>query len=96
LLFIIIFLGQIGAAVYIFMEVIPDLGLLRQSSMRFHGERESVTRKGWSGKPAAGNYEELAELYLEERNFLRARECSRQSHQVASGLAGHILSARYR
>ena len=30
-LFVIVFLGPIGALVYIFMEVLPDLTLLRQS-----------------------------------------------------------------
>jgi hypothetical protein len=75
-LFIIIFLGQIGAAVYIFMEVIPDLGLLRQSFDAFPRRKRIRQLEGLVlENPAAGNYEELADLYLEERNFLRAREC---------------------
>jgi hypothetical protein len=75
-LFIIVFLGQIGAAVYIFMEVLPDLGLLRQSFDAFPRRKrirqlEALVLEN----PAAGNYEELADLYLEEGNFRRAREC---------------------
>src|SRR6185503_20829285 len=75
-LFIIIFLGQIGAAVYIFMEVIPDLGLLRQSFDAFPRRKRIRQLEGLVlENPAAGNYEELGDLYLEERNFARAREC---------------------
>jgi hypothetical protein len=75
-LWVIIFLGPLGALVYLFMEVVPDLGLLRQSF-------EGVSRRKRIGQtealvlenPAAGNYEELADLYLDEGRFARAREC---------------------
>ena len=75
-LWIIVFLGPIGALVYIAMEVAPDAGLLRQSFDRA-GRRtriaqlEAVVREN----PASGNYEELADLYLDQGNFARAREC---------------------
>ncbi len=75
-LWIIIFLGPLGALVYLFIEVLPDLGLLRDS---FEGvgrrkriaHLEAVIREN----PSPGNYEELADLYLDERNYARAREC---------------------
>jgi hypothetical protein len=75
-LFIIIFLGPLGAAVYIFMEVVPDLGLLRQSFDTFPRRKrirqlEAIVLEN----PAAGNYEELGDLYLDEGNYARAREC---------------------
>ena len=75
-LWIIIFLGPLGALVYIAMEVVPDLGLLRQSFDAFGrrkriGQLEALVLQN----PAAGNYEELADLYLEEGKFARAREC---------------------
>src|SRR5438093_11227000 len=75
-LWIIIFLGPLGAGVYIFMEVLPDLGLLRQSFDAFPRRKrirqlEALVLEN----PAVGNFEELADLYLEERNFRRAREC---------------------
>ena len=75
-LWIIIFLGPLGAAVYIFMEVVPDLGLLRHSFDAFPRRKrirqlEALVLEN----PAAGNYEELGDLYIEERNFVRAREC---------------------
>lgn len=75
-LFVIIFLGPLGALVYIFMEVLPDLGLLRQS---FEGvgrrKRISYLEGVVQQNPAPGNYEELADLYLDEGKWARAREC---------------------
>jgi hypothetical protein len=75
-LFLIIFLGPIGALVYIIVEVVPEL-------------RATHTSVGWLAKkkrlkyleavveenPSAGNYEELADLHLEQKNYARAREC---------------------
>jgi hypothetical protein len=75
-LWIIIFFGPLGALVYIFMEVIPDLGLLRQSFEGF-GRRKRIKQLEAVvlENPAAGNYEELADLLLDEKKFARAREC---------------------
>src|SRR5438552_696300 len=75
-LFIIIFLGPLGALIYIGMEVIPDLGLLRQSFEVFpRRKRIRLLEALVLDNPSAGNYEELADLYLDEENFVRAREC---------------------
>ena len=41
-LWVIIFFGPIGALVYIGMEVIPDLGLLRQSFEGFGRRKRNV------------------------------------------------------
>jgi|SRR5450755_4519696 hypothetical protein len=72
-LFIILISG-LGALVYIVVEVIPDAGLLRQSFKVF--PRRSRIRELESAvldNPSAGNYEELAGLYLDEGNYARAR-----------------------
>ena len=75
-LWIIIFLGPLGAAVYIFMEMLPDLGLLRHSFEGFPRRKRIRQLEGIVlENPAAGNYEELGDLYLDEGNFARAREC---------------------
>jgi len=75
-LWIIIFLGPLGAAVYIFMEVVPDFGLLRQSLDAFPRRKRIRQLEALVlDNPAAGNYEELGDLFMEERNFARAREC---------------------
>lgn len=74
--YIIVFFGPLGALVYIAMEVVPDLGLLRQSFDSF-GRRKRITHLEAVvlENPAAGNYEELADLLLEEKKFARARQC---------------------
>lgn len=78
-LFVIIFLGALGAAVYIAIEMIPDLDLLRGVLDRFSRRRriarlEAVAREN----SAVGNLEELADLLLEEQQFARARELYNQ------------------
>jgi hypothetical protein len=75
-IYIIFFLGPLGALVYIFMEVLPDLGLLRKSFDSF-GRRKRIKQLEAVvlENPAAGNYEELADLLLDEGKFARAREC---------------------
>lgn len=75
-LWIILFLGWIGALVYIFVEVLPDFGLLRQSFKVFPRRRRIRELEAIIlDNPSAGNYEELADLYLEEGKYVRAREC---------------------
>jgi hypothetical protein len=73
-IFIILFLGPLGALVYIFVEALPDLGLLRQSFKVFPrrkriSELETIVRDN----PAAGNYEELGDLYMDDGRFQLAR-----------------------
>ena len=75
-LYIILIGGSLGAIVYIFVEVLPDLGLLRGTLKVFPRRRrirelEAIVLDN----PSAGNYEELADLYLEEGKHERAREC---------------------
>ena len=75
-LFVIVFLGGLGALVYIAVEVVPDLGLLRGMYDAL-GRRKRI--KQFEAlvleNPAAGNYEELGDLYLDEQKFARAKEC---------------------
>jgi hypothetical protein len=75
-LYVIIFLGPLGALAYIGMEVVPDLGLLRQSFDAF-GRRKRIKHLEAlvMENPSPGNYEELGDLYLEEEKFARARDC---------------------
>jgi hypothetical protein len=75
-LYVIIFLGGLGALVYIVVEVVPDLGLLRGMYDAL-GRRKRI--KQFEAlvleNPAAGNYEELGDLYLDEQKYARAKEC---------------------
>ena len=75
-IFIIIFGGVLGAVIYLLVEALPDLGLLRESFKAF--PRRSRIRELESAvldNPSCGNYEELADLYREEGKYARAREC---------------------
>jgi hypothetical protein len=75
-LWIIIIGGGLGALVYIFAEMIPDLGLLRGTFQGFPRRRRIQELQGLIlDNPSAGNYEELADLYLQEKNYAQAREC---------------------
>ena len=73
-LFIILFLGPLGALVYLGMEALPDVGLLGQSVKVFPrrkriGEIEIAIRDN----PAPGNFEELGHLYMDDGNLAKAR-----------------------
>jgi hypothetical protein len=75
-IFIILFLGWIGAAVYIVVEVIPDAGLLRGSFQAFPRRRRiRELEAAILDNPSAGNYEELGLLYLDDGDFTKARGC---------------------
>ena len=72
--YIILFLGPLGAIVYLFAEAIPDLGLLGPSFKAFPrrkriGQLEIAIRDN----PSAGNYEELGDLYMDEGKLQLAR-----------------------
>jgi len=74
-LWIILIGGAIGALVYIVAEVLPDLNLLVGSLNRFTRRRRIRELEAIVvDNPAVGNQEELADLYLEEGRFAKARE----------------------
>jgi len=74
-LWVILFLGPIGPLIYIVVEVIPDLGLLRETFQGFPRRKRIRHLEAMiTQNPAPGNLEELADLYLDERDFKRARE----------------------
>jgi len=72
--FIVIFLGPLGAAIYLLVEALPDLGLLRDSFKVFpRRKRIHELEAAVLDNPSAGNYEELADLYMENGDYARAR-----------------------
>ena len=74
-LWVILIGGGLGSLVYIAAEVIPDADLLRGSLNRFSRRRRIRALEALIlVNPAVGNREELADLYLEEGQFARARE----------------------
>jgi len=75
-LWIIMLGGGLGALEYIVVEVLPDLGLLRDSFRVFsHRKRISQLETLILDNPSAGNYEELADLYLEQKKYAKAKDC---------------------
>jgi hypothetical protein len=66
----------LGAGIYILVEVLPDFSLLPQLG-RAMGRRNRISHleKMVQINPAAGNYEELGDLYLEDEKYRRAKEC---------------------
>jgi hypothetical protein len=75
-LWIILMGGGLGALVYIFVEVIPDVGLLRVTFQGFpRRKRIRELQALILDNPSAGNYEELADLYFQEKNYAVARQC---------------------
>ena len=75
-LFIIIMGGGLGALIYILVEVIPDAGLLRTTFQVFPRRRHiKQLQAAIIDNPSIGNYEELGDLYLEDKKYAQARDC---------------------
>jgi hypothetical protein len=77
----IIFIGGfVGAAAYIVVEMVPDTRLLGDVFKGFH-QRSRIDQLEAIilDNPSSGNYEELADLLLEQKKYARARECYDQA-----------------
>ena len=73
-LYIIVFLGPIGALIYLFAEVLPDVGLLNDSFKGIsRGKRIKTLELAIRDNPSAGNFEELGELLMENGQLQAAR-----------------------
>lgn len=74
--YIIFFGGVIGAAVYIVAEMLPDTALLGDVFKGF-GRRSRIHELEIAVEmnPSAGNYEELADLLRDQKQYARARDC---------------------
>jgi hypothetical protein len=73
-IYVILFLGPIGALVYIFAEVLPDFGLLR-GSLKIFPRRKRIAQllNLVQVNPSSGNYEELGDLYMDDGKLELAR-----------------------
>jgi hypothetical protein len=74
-LYIILFLGPIGALIYLFAEAAPDVNLL-QGAFKAFPRRKRIADLEIMVKdnPSAGNWEELGDLLMEEGRLIQARE----------------------
>jgi len=91
--FIILFLGPVGALVYIFAEVLPDFGLLRQSFKTFpRRKRIAQLQLEIRDNPSAGNWEELGDLYMDEGKL----QLARSAYDKAIAARSNTLDTFYR
>jgi hypothetical protein len=74
-LFVIFFGGSLGALVYIVIEMLPDAGLLRNVYQGYgRKSRIAVVETAILDNPSAANFEELGELYWDEKQYAKALE----------------------
>ena len=91
--FIILFLGPVGALVYLFAEAVPDAGLARQSFKVFpRRKRIGQLLVAIRDNPSAGNYEELGDLYMDDGRI----ELAREAFDRAIAARSDTLDAFYR
>ena len=92
-IWIILFLGPVGALVYLFAEALPDLGLLRGSLKVFPRRKRIRELEGLiRANPSAGNFEELGDLYMDDGKIAQAR----RAFDSAVAARGDSLDAFYR
>jgi hypothetical protein len=73
-IFIILFLGPLGAIIYLLVEAVPDIGLVGQSFKVFpRRKRIRELEAAIRDNPSAGNYEELGDLYMDDGDLAQAR-----------------------
>jgi hypothetical protein len=74
-LYIIVFLGPVGAIIYLFVEALPDLNLVSNSFKTFpRRKRIGQVRLAILDNPSGGNYEELANLLMDDGKLQQAHE----------------------
>jgi hypothetical protein len=84
-LWVIFFGGFLGASVYIVAEMLPDAGLLRNVYQGYgRKSRIAVVKTAIIDNPSAANFEELGELYWDEKQYAKAREAFDQAIRTRS------------
>ena len=73
--FIILFLGPVGALIYLCMEALPDLRQAGGQSAKGFPRRKRIAELEIAirDNPSPGNYEELGNLYMDDGDFSQAR-----------------------
>lgn len=100
-LWIILIGGPIGAGAYLLVEVLPDTRLLPGVFQGF-GRRSRIQnlQNQILDNPSAGNFEELGDLSLEEKNYQKARDAYNKAIESygtrkASGSGNDMLHVFY-
>jgi len=82
----VIFIGGFpGALVYIVAEMLPDAGFL-QNVYRGYGRKSriAVVERAVIDNPSAANFEELGELYWDEKQYAKARQAFERAIAIRS------------
>lgn len=81
-LWIILFLGPVGALIYLAVEALPELS--DPGAFRFvrRGSRKRELEAAVMDNPSAGNYEELGQIYLDEEKWAKAKDA--YDHAISS------------
>jgi hypothetical protein len=86
--------GMLGALAYIFIEVLPDVGVARNAFAGFGRKSQIRTVKtALLDNPSAANYEELGDLLFEEGQFAEARAAYNKCLDVRGGSV-HVFYRR--
>lgn len=74
-IFVILFLGPLGALIYLLVEAAPDLTFLGRQSARGFSRRKRIRELESlvQVNTAVGNFEELGDLYMDEGRLPQAR-----------------------
>jgi len=73
-LYVILFLGPLGALIYLLAEAVPDAGLARQSFQVFPRRKKiKELEAAIQHNVSPGNFEDLGDLYLEDGRIAAAR-----------------------
>jgi hypothetical protein len=82
-LWVIFFGGFLGAAAYIVAEMLPDAALLRNVYQGYgRKSRIAVVETAILDNPSAANFEELGELYWDQKQYAEARQAF--EHAIAT------------
>ncbi len=73
-IWVILFLGPVGALVYLAVEALPELGDPGTFKFISRGSRIKHVRAAILDNPSAGNYEELGQLYLDAGKWSDAKQ----------------------
>jgi len=74
-LWVILFLGPVGAAIYLIVEAVPDVGSFSQAFKKGFSRRKRIRELETAVRdnPSSGNWEELGDLYMDEGRLAPAR-----------------------
>jgi hypothetical protein len=74
-IYIILFLGPIGALIYLAVEAAPELGDPGAFKFLDRRKRIRILESAIHDNPSAGNFEELGQLHLDAGHWKVAKEC---------------------